>query len=289
MCKHPLLYVEHDESKNIHKLSLNLHEMTKKLLDGQLNPAATPDGPRHARTDGTVRFNSEDWANCQRTECGDSCLHTLVTDGLCWWMWYVFDRQRHHAELGTSKWTSSILKHKMFRNSLWSDVGCAVSARDSRRGLSENRGMIGCRHTGDCSSSREMSFFPHILSFGALSGSWQEAVVHVSSCGGVEWGQTTPSLQTERERKKEVFPLWRLWQQPIVSLTPEHTLSHTHLRDLWMLTVTSRCLIPVVIVWFSAVTLCVSGSSNKQTSWSPNKAQKHAAQRETLTYPSLTA
>lgn len=32
-------------NKNIHKLSLNLHEMTKKLLDGQLNPAATPDGP----------------------------------------------------------------------------------------------------------------------------------------------------------------------------------------------------------------------------------------------------
>lgn len=37
----PLLNVEHGESKHIHTLSLNLHEMTKKLLDGQLNPAAT--------------------------------------------------------------------------------------------------------------------------------------------------------------------------------------------------------------------------------------------------------
>lgn len=233
------------------------------------------------------------WDSIVKTEIIVKGSSAEIHDYILWWLTvcvdecdaYVFDRQRHHAELCMSKWTSSILKHKMFRNSLWSDVGCAVSARDSRRGLSEDRVMIGCRHTGDCSSSREMSFFLHILSFSALSGSWQEAVVHVSSCGGVEWGQNTPSFQTERERKKEVFPLWRLWQQPIVSLTPEHTLSHTHLRGLWMLTVTSRCLIPVVIVWFSAVNVCVSGSSNKQTSWSPNKAQKH----RTLTHPSSPA
>lgn len=78
-------------NKNIHKLSLNLHEMTKKLLDGQLNPAATPDGPEPMAL----------WDSTGKAELivkGSSAeIHVL-----CWWMWYtcVCDRQRHQAEFG---------------------------------------------------------------------------------------------------------------------------------------------------------------------------------------------
>lgn len=82
-------------------------------------------------------------------------------------------------------------------------------------------------------------------------------------------------LTSDRERAKDRSVPSLTTMATAYSVSDLRTHSHTHtwgVCECWLW----AGRIPGVIVWFSAVTLCVSGSSNKQTSWSPNKAQKRA-------------